>query len=492
VGHSHLDETCNAIHICSRSSIQIMKTEDPAPSGDLNDSQTKKEAGGVDEEIKIPDAALSLPDAPVKRNRLQRSKTSELDRHIINGVPEVTLIQNASKTSPLCNQTLQLMGKVFPRAMENMFTSTVLGSGDQHSHRTVVLLQKEQVVCALSCRWIQTHKFMEYTLCATDPGHRKMGFGRVIQAWVTLLSKRCGCDVIILHAEHQAVGFWERCNFMPLQDSAVRYRCSQVMSRGMKNTIPYGRDIEHIPDEMLQAELDDAHAIMLCKIEEKLNAPAEGEGTRTGGELEGGASRRSAKTKSVATSKALDDNHEGVRPSSQRWHLSRQKSSRARKTRDVRDVEVPEPAKRRKTARRAGAEVEIITEVLSSDNDEQRSRSNSTSTIRDDGTDDMIPGREDPETASCIPPDVEFETDLLSFGCFWEQAPASLAALMPIEITVKRLWAAMELEASEQHERQNVTSTMKTLAVLHLAKAQQFMSSLTSLEDDDEDEGAVF
>ena len=73
-----------------------MKTEDPAPSGDLNDSQTKKEAGGVDEEIKIPDAALSLPDAPVKRNRLQRSKTSELDRHIINGAPARLLIETFS------------------------------------------------------------------------------------------------------------------------------------------------------------------------------------------------------------------------------------------------------------------------------------------------------------------------------------------------------------------------------------------------------------
>merc|ERR1712196_664467 len=105
----------------------------------------------------------------VKRRSSSRSiKSSAIDTHVFRGVPEIHLIQDASTSSPLCTQVLRMMGREFPRHMQNMYSATILGTGDHSSDRTIVMQHKGKVVSSTSFRWVETFKFMELTLMAVD------------------------------------------------------------------------------------------------------------------------------------------------------------------------------------------------------------------------------------------------------------------------------------------------------------------------------------
>jgi len=125
------------------------------------------------------------------------------------------------------------------------------------------------VSCAASIQWIQQHRIMELLLFATAPALRRMSCGSTLQAYICLVAKRCGCEAVVLHADPKAQDFWWKCKFVPFASAPPQLRntCIRVISDGMKDTIPYLRELSNTTEASLQRETLMARHKMYQKTE---------------------------------------------------------------------------------------------------------------------------------------------------------------------------------------------------------------------------------
>jgi len=300
-----------------------------------------------------------------------------------------------------------------------------------------VLIQDDQVVCLSSFRWIKEHKMFEHTLVATDFLLRRCGCGRVIQAYVSLLAKRCGCDIVALHADIKAIPFWEQCQFITLPEmpTSMKNTCTQVMSRAMKHTVPHGRIIANTSEAELIQDLLQAHDHMMRAVQYRKDNP------------DSSVPNVLEKSSRKIMSPGLGEMEAPVYQGRQKRDVSKQN----RKCAIDRDeaVGVGLAPKRSKTSKQISHSPDSSTSTVHQDDE---------SIIRSEFDGARLP----------------HEVDSLQFSHFWNPATrwcVSLSTCNPLNISARALLGTLAHENNT-----SVSSTKKQLALLHLARAQKHCS----------------